>query len=46
MSGVDYFCFPEVYLQVDAREIQQFLADVVRSDRGAVVTLYPFEEET
>ena len=46
MSGVDYFCFPEVYLQIDAREIQQFLADVVRSDRGAVVTLYPFEEET
>ena len=46
MSGVDYFCFPEVYLQVDARELQQFLADVVRSDRGAVVTLYPFEEET
>ena len=45
MSGVDYFCFPEVYLQVEAREIQQFLSSVVRSDRGAAVTLYPIEEE-
>ena len=45
MSGVDYFCFPEAYLQVEAREIQQFLSSVVRSDRGAAVTLYPIEEE-
>ena len=45
MSGVDYFCFPEVYLQVEARELQQFLAEVVRSDRGAVAVLYPIEQE-
>ena len=45
MSGVDYFCFPEVYRQVEAREIQQFLAEVVRTARGAVSTLYPIEQE-
>ena len=45
MSGVDYFCFPEVYRQVEAREIQQFLAETVRPGRGAVATLYPIEQE-
>ena len=45
MSGVDYFCFPEVYRQVEAREIQQFLAETVRPGRGAVATLYPIELE-
>ena len=46
MSGVDYFCFPEVYRQVEAWEIQQFLAETVRPGRGAVATLYPIEQET
>ena len=45
MSGVDYFCFPEVYRQVEAWEIQQFLAETVRPGRGAVATLYPIEQE-
>jgi len=45
MSGVDYFCFPEVYRQVEAREIQQFLAETVRPGRGVVATLYPIEQE-
>ena len=45
MSGVDYFCFPEVYRQVEAREIQQFLAETVCLGRGAVATLYPIEQE-
>ena len=45
MSGVDYFCFPEVYRQVESRVIQQFLAEVVRTARGAVATLYPIEQE-
>ena len=45
MSGVDYFCFPEVYRQVEAWEIQQFLAETVRPGRGAVATLYPIELE-
>ena len=45
MSGVDYFCFPEVYLQVQAHEIRQFLAETVRSARGAVTTIYPIEQE-
>ena len=45
MSGVDYFCFPEVYRQVEAWEIQQFLAETVRLGRGAVATLYPIEQE-
>ena len=45
MSGVDYFCFPEIYRQVEAREIQQFLAEAVRSVRGAAAILYPIEQE-
>ena len=45
MSGVDYFCFPEVYRQVESREIQQFLDEVVRASRGAATTIYPFEQE-
>ena len=45
MSGVDYFCFPEIYRQVEAGEIQQFLADAVRSVRGAAAILYPIEQE-
>ena len=45
MSGVDYFCFPEVYRQVEAWEIQRFLTETVRPGRGAVATLYPIEQE-
>ena len=45
MSGVDYFGFPEVYRQVQAQEIQAFLAETVRSCRGAVATLYPISQE-
>ena len=45
MSGVDYFDFPEVYRQVQAQEIQAFLAETVRSCRGAVATLYPISQE-
>ena len=45
MSGVDYFCFPEVYRQVEAREIQQLLAETVCLGQGAVATLYPIEQE-
>ena len=45
MSGVDYFCFPEVYRQVEAGEIQQYLAEVVKPARGAVTILYPIQQE-
>ena len=45
MSGVDYFCFPEVYRQVEADEIRQYLAEVVKPARGAVTILYPIQQE-
>ena len=45
LSGVDYFCFPEVYRQVQRQEIQEFLAEVARANRGAVSVLYPISQE-
>ena len=45
MSQVDYFGFPEVYRLVEAGEIQQFLAETVRSARGAGATLFPILQE-
>ena len=45
MSGVDYFCFPEVYRQVESDEIRQYLAEVVKPARGAVTILYPIQQE-
>ena len=45
MSGVDYFGFPEVYRQVEAGEIRQFLAETVRACRGAAATMYPISQE-
>ena len=45
MSGVDYFCFPEVYRQVESCEIRQYLAAVVKPVRGAVTILYPNDME-
>jgi predicted Zn-dependent peptidase len=45
LSDVDYFCFPEVYRQVCREEVERFLAEVVRSTRGAGAILYPIHQE-
>ena len=45
LSDVDYFCFPEVYRQVQMREVQDFLAEIVRVPRGAAATLFPIHQE-
>ena len=45
LSDVDYFCFPEVYRQVCREEVERFLAEVVRSARGAGAILYPIHQE-
>ena len=45
LSDVDYFCFPSVYRQVQAREIQDFLAETARSSRGAASVMFPIHQE-
>ena len=45
LSNVDYFCFPEVYQQVQQREVQDFLSEVISASRGAAATLYPIHQE-
>ena len=45
LSDVDYFCFPEVYRQICREEVEHFLAEVVRSARGAGAILYPIHQE-
>ena len=45
LSQVDYFRFPEVYRQVQRQEIQEFLAEVARANRGAVSVLHPISQE-
>lgn len=44
-SGFDYFRFPEVYRQIEANEIQTFLARVVTWDRCSLSVIYPLVEE-
>ena len=43
-SDFDYFCFPEVYADVKAEEILDFVREVVRKDRCAMSVISPIEE--
>ena len=44
-SGFDYFRFPEVYHSIDAQEIRDFLAQVVRPERCSLSVIYPVAKE-
>lgn len=43
-DGVEYFQFPQIYAEVTAEEVQQFICDVVRRERMAVSVIYPNQE--
>ena len=45
LSKFDYFDFPEVYAEVTAEELREFLARVVRPERMAMAVIEPLEDE-
>ena len=45
-SDFDYFRFPEIYRQIRAEEIRDFIARVVRQERCTLSVITPKEEET
>ena len=44
-SGFDYFRFPEIYRDIQPREIQEFLSRVVRRERCAISIINPLSGE-
>lgn len=44
-AGFDYFDFPAIYEQVSQQEIQKFLQQVVRKERGTLSVIYPLAEK-
>jgi hypothetical protein len=44
-AGFDYFEFPAIYEQVKQQEIQAFLQQVVRKERGSLSVIYPLAEK-
>mgnify|MGYP003300313767 CR=1 FL=1 len=44
-AGFDYFGFPAIYEQVSQQEIQAFLQQVVRKERGSLSVIYPLAEK-
>ena len=45
LSGFDYFRFPEVYRQIEAPEILDFLGRIVRPERCSLSVIYPLTKE-
>ena len=45
MTEFDYFRFPELYDKIEAREVQDFLAQVVRPEGCSLSVIYPVKEE-
>ena len=45
MSEFDYFRFPELYDSIEAWEVQEFLAQVVRPEGCSLSIIYPVKEE-
>ena len=45
MSEFDYFRFPELYDSIEDREVQEFLAQVVRPEGCSLSIIYPVKEE-
>lgn len=46
LSDFDYFRFPEIYDQISSREIQEFLAQVVRPECCSLSVVHTLKEET
>ena len=44
-SDFDYFRFPEIFRDIQSREIQEFLSRVVTRDRSALSIIYPISKE-
>ena len=44
-SGFDYFRFPEIFCQIESREIQDFLNRVVTRERSSLSIIYPISKE-
>ena len=45
LSKFEYFEFPEVYADVTAEELREFLGRVVRPERMAMAVIDPIEED-
>ena len=43
-SDFDYFRFPEIYHGIEASEIQEFLARVVKRERCSLSIIHPIEQ--
>ena len=43
-SKFDYFCFPEVYQKVEAKELLDFIRQVITPHRCAMSIIYPVKE--
>ncbi len=44
-SNYDYFRFPALYPDITARELQDFIAEVIRRDRMCLCTITPIDKE-
>jgi len=44
-SDFDYFRFPEIFRQIESREIQDFLGRVVTRERSSLSVIYPISKE-
>ena len=44
-AGFDYFRFPEVYREIEARDILEFIGRVVRRERCAISIIDPLDTE-
>ncbi len=45
LSEFDYFRFPGLYAQLEAAEIQEFLAEVIRQENSCLSVIYPLDKE-
>ena len=45
LSDFDYFRFPEVYRKIEAKEVREFLRQVVTREKCALSIIYPPEQE-
>ena len=45
LSDFDYFCFPGIYAQIEAEEIQAFLKETVGRDNCSLSVIYPLNQE-
>ena len=45
LSGFDYFRFPEVYQNISARDVVEFLKTSVTPERMSLAIIYPNKEE-